>query len=163
MTLVTIRRTARAAESAQVFASGVTILDEFAMPSALGNERAVMERVAVAVEAFGLEPSRLERLKTAVSEAAMNAIEHGNNSDPDLDVGVRVEARGDVLTVEISDLGGAEEVEEAETPDIEAKLAGDQTPRGWGLFLIEKMVDEMRTSSDGTRHVVELVMRRGAG
>jgi hypothetical protein len=29
------------------------------------------------------------------------------------------------------------------------------------LFLIEKMVDEMRTENDGVRHVVELVMKRG--
>jgi serine phosphatase RsbU (regulator of sigma subunit)/anti-sigma regulatory factor (Ser/Thr protein kinase) len=163
VTLVSIRRTAGAAGSAEVFATGMTVLDEFTTPSEMGNERAVMERVGVAVEAFGLEPARLERLKTAVSEAAMNAIEHGNGGDPGLDVGVRVEARGDVLTVAITDFGGEVDVEGTEVPDIEAKLVGDQTPRGWGLFLIEQMVDEMRTSSDGTHHVVELVMRRGAG
>ena len=36
----------------------------------------------------------------------------------------------------------------AEVPDLEAKLAGLQRPRGWGLFLIENMVDETRETSD---------------
>ena len=36
---------------------------------------------------------------------------------------------------------------EAEVPDIEAKLAGLQRPRGWGLFLIKNMVDEAHEST----------------
>ena len=31
-----------------------------------------------------------------------------------------------------------------------------QTPRGWGLFLIRSMVDEMHVSSDEGHHTVEL-------
>ena len=40
-----------------------------------------------------------------------------------------------------------------------AQLAGLQRPRGWGLFLITNMVDDVRESTDGHRHLVELVMR----
>ncbi|MDQ3646075.1 MAG: hypothetical protein M3345_03970, partial [Actinomycetota bacterium] len=50
------------------------------------------------------------------------------------------------------------EIAEAETPDIEAKLAGLQSPRGWGLFLIKNMVDDMRVWSDELTHTVELVL-----
>ncbi|HSG78823.1 MAG TPA: SpoIIE family protein phosphatase [Acidimicrobiia bacterium] len=161
VTLVTLRRAAGAEEAAAVFASVPTaVLADFSVPSEQGNEREVMNRVAVSVEEFGFGEARLERLKTAVSEAAMNAIEHGNGGDPDLDVGVRVEARGDRLVVRITDWGGDAEIPDAEEPDIEAKLAGEQRPRGWGLFLIERMVDEMRTSTDDGRHTVELVMNR---
>ena len=51
-------------------------------------------------------------------------------------------------------------VPDPETPDLEAKLAGLQSPRGWGLFLIKNLVDEMRTRSDGVHHVIELIMQR---
>ena len=45
-------------------------------------------------------------------------------------------------------------------PDLEAKLEGLQRPRGWGLFLIEKMVDEARVTSDGRATTpLELVLR----
>ena len=60
--------------------------------------------------------------------------------------------------VAIIDHGGAREIARAATPDIDAKLEGRQSPRGWGLFLIEQMVDEVRQRSDGARHTVELVM-----
>ena len=55
------------------------------------------------------------------------------------------------------------EIPEAETPDLEAKLEGLQKPRGWGLFLIRNMVDDLRVTTDGSNHTVELVMRLEGG
>jgi anti-sigma regulatory factor (Ser/Thr protein kinase) len=43
-------------------------------------------------------------------------------------------------------------------PDLAAKLANQQTPRGWGLFLIRSMVDELTITSDAVHHTMELVM-----
>ena len=43
-------------------------------------------------------------------------------------------------------------------PDLELKLAGLQTPRGWGLFLIENMVDGLEEHTHDERHTVRLVM-----
>ena len=48
-----------------------------------------------------------------------------------------------------------------EAPDLEAKLEGRQTPRGWGLFLIEKMVDEAHVTSEGGKRTLELVAAPG--
>jgi len=134
------------------------VLDEFELPSQPGNERQAMERVASAVVDLGLEPSRLEKLKTAVAEATMNAIEHGNQNRAELPVSVRVETDGADLTVFITDQGGERPIPITETPDIEAKLAGLQKPRGWGLFLIQNMVDAMRVTSDEQHHTIELVL-----
>ena len=50
---------------------------------------------------------------------------------------------------------------EGRVKDLEAKLAGLQKPRGWGLFLIKNMVDDMRTHTTETHHTIELVMRLG--
>ncbi|MBV9830238.1 MAG: PP2C family protein-serine/threonine phosphatase, partial [Marmoricola sp.] len=52
---------------------------EFEVPSAEGNERLALARVSAIVEPLGLEAGRLERLETAVGEATMNAMEHGNH------------------------------------------------------------------------------------
>jgi serine phosphatase RsbU (regulator of sigma subunit)/anti-sigma regulatory factor (Ser/Thr protein kinase) len=156
ITLVTLHRTAGVTMIAS--ADGASrILADFAVPSEPGNERVVMARVAEAVEEIHLG-DRLERLKTAVAEAAMNAIEHGNQNRPELDVAVSVVASDTELRVRITDHGGERPIPEAETPDLEAKLAGLQKPRGWGLFLIKNMVDEMEVSSDETHHTVELIL-----
>jgi len=53
--------------------------------------------------------------------------------------------------------------EEPISAELQAKLAGLQKPRGWGLFLIKKMVDDVRVTSDERHHTVELVMRLGGG
>jgi anti-sigma regulatory factor (Ser/Thr protein kinase) len=61
--------------------------------------------------------------------------------------------------VRITDQGGEKAIQEETAPDLEAKLAGEQSPRGWGLFLIKNMVDEMNIIQDEAHHTVELVMQ----
>jgi anti-sigma regulatory factor (Ser/Thr protein kinase) len=105
-----------------------------------------------------MSEDRLRRLETAVGEATMNAMEHGNKYRADLPVTVRVMTESDRVRVQIVDNGGARPDRETEVPDIEAKLAGLQRPRGWGLFLITNMVDEAHETTDGDQHTLELVM-----
>ncbi len=93
----------------------------------------------------------------------MNAIEHGNKGQADLPVEVKVVADDGRVTVRITDQGGGKDIPEPETPDIEAKIAGLQKPRGWGLFLIKNMVDEMHITTTETHHTLELVVRFDAG
>jgi len=135
------------------------VLAEFELASAPGNERRAIESVAEAVRELHIEPARLERLKTAVAEATMNAIEHGNKNRPDLPVRIQLIAGRDELSVRVTDHGGGQPIPQPDVPDIESKLAGEQTPRGWGLFLIKNMVDDLRVTSDETHHTIELVFK----
>lgn len=138
---------------------GARLLGQFAVASNVGNEREVMDRVAILVDGVGLAKAQLEQLKTAVSEAAMNAIEHGNQGSAELPVDVKVSLSNGSVSVSITDHGGGGgEIPDVETPDLEAKLAGLQKPRGWGLFLIQNMVDEMNVTEDDVHHTIELVV-----
>jgi anti-sigma regulatory factor (Ser/Thr protein kinase) len=116
--------------------------------------------VAELVQTLNLPARRLAQLTTAVAEATMNAIEHGNQYRVELPVVIQVLTSDTALAVRITDhaQGSAQPIPDPTTPDIEAKLAGLQTPRGWGLFLIEKMVDEMRVTSDEHHHSIELIL-----
>jgi serine phosphatase RsbU (regulator of sigma subunit)/anti-sigma regulatory factor (Ser/Thr protein kinase) len=137
------------------------LLDEFSAPSEAGTERAVAERVAAATRGLGLTSAQLDRLRTAVAEATMNAMEHGNQFRADLPVTVRIRAAEDALAVAIADRGRDRPIPDPQIPDLEAKLAGLQTPRGWGLFLIKNMVDDLRITADGDHHTVELILHLG--
>ncbi len=143
--------------------AAATVRSERSFPSRRGVEREALAWLAGVVSGSGLDQPRIENLKTAVAEAVMNAVEHGNAGDESLPVEVRVEARSGELLVGITDRGGGRTIPITETPDIEAKLRGEQTPRGWGLFLIQSLVDAVRESSDGSRHTVELVLRTDGG
>jgi len=131
----------------------------FAVASEPGNERVALARVAEAVAGTGLADKRLDRLKTAVAEATMNAIEHGNLNRPEVPVDIVVTQVGGDIIVTITDQGGARApAGPAEQPDLARKLAGEQHARGWGLFLIRNMVDAMDVTTEGTRHTVRLTM-----
>src|ERR687898_1431707 len=135
------------------------VLAELSVPSEPGNERLAMERVAEVVKELGLSEERLERLKTAVAEATMNAMEHGNRYRPEVPVVIEVLSSGADLSVRINNQGGIRDpAPDKEVPNLETKLEGLQTPRGWGLFLIRNMVDEMHITSDKVHHTVGLVM-----
>jgi len=138
-------------------------LDAFELPSEPGNERLALARVAESVQGLGLPEARLEKLKTAVAEATMNAIEHGNGNRAEIPVEVEVTQNGDEIVVAISDQGGAAHPDggTAEEPDLLQKLDGAQSPRGWGLFLIRNMVDAMDITTNGQRHTIWLTMRTG--
>jgi serine/threonine-protein kinase RsbW len=134
-------------------------LANFSVPSEPGNERLAMETVAESAKGLGFSGENLERLKTAVAEATMNAMEHGNHYRPELPVELQVLVTDQDLLVRITDRGsGPPPNEDAPAPDLLAKLEGVQTPRGWGLFLIKSMVDEMNITGDEGHHMVELVV-----
>jgi serine phosphatase RsbU (regulator of sigma subunit)/anti-sigma regulatory factor (Ser/Thr protein kinase) len=139
------------------------LLTEFELPSEPGREREAMQRVAAAVAPLGLPAHRLEQLKTAVAETTMNAIEHGNHEDPAIPVRISAAVEGSDLVIRIRDEGGDQAIPITETPDLDAKLRGEQSPRGWGLFLIQQMVDRLRVTTDGRYHVAELVVHLEEG
>jgi anti-sigma regulatory factor (Ser/Thr protein kinase) len=174
ITLVALRRSAGAgttttepkgAELAAGQPDHETTLLSLELPGAPGNERVAMDRVAEAVGPLGLDPARLERLKTAVSEATMNAIEYGSGGSPDIPVDIVVTSGGGEIRVRITDraLGGPIPGDDAEEPDLEAKLAGLQKARGWGLFLIRNMVDRVDVIPGDGRQTVTLAMALTGG
>jgi anti-sigma regulatory factor (Ser/Thr protein kinase) len=162
ITLVALQRTggyglADAAPAGQV-------LLQVTLPGEQGNERQAMDLVAEAVAGVGLEPAKLDRLKTAVSEAAMNAIEYGSQSDPSIPIDIEAVVSAGDLIVRISDRGLGGPLGDSEEPDLEKKLAGEQKPRGWGLFLIKHMVDAMEIETHGTGQTLALIVHlEGAG
>jgi serine phosphatase RsbU (regulator of sigma subunit)/anti-sigma regulatory factor (Ser/Thr protein kinase) len=160
ITLVTLRRSAGVVGVAGAAEGSSSALTSFSLPGASGNEREAMDRVAAALKDLGLPTDRLERLKTAVSETAMNAIEYGSQGRDDVTFDVDVEVTPTDVIVRMTDraLSGAIPTD-AEVPDIDRKLAGEQKPRGWGLFLIENMVDAMDVSTNDAAGTQTVTLR----
>ena len=161
ITLVALRRSAGAGGTPDGDEPPAeTAILSLELPGTPGNERVAMDRVAEAVGPLGLEPARLERLKTAVSEATMNAIEYGSGSSADVPVEINVGHSDGEIRVRITDraLGGPIPGDDAEQPDLEAKLAGLQKARGWGLFLIRNMVDRVDVIPGDGRQTVTLTL-----
>jgi anti-sigma regulatory factor (Ser/Thr protein kinase) len=161
ITMVTLERSA-GGTMVQPAPNG-RVLAEFELQSQPGNEREAIARVEEALAGLGIADARVQRLKTAVGEATMNAMEHGSEYRDDRPVSIKVLQAEDSVLVQVTDRGGGTALPPAEAPNLEAKLAGEQKPRGWGLFLIEKMVDEARVTGEGGKRTLELVLRLQGG
>jgi serine phosphatase RsbU (regulator of sigma subunit)/anti-sigma regulatory factor (Ser/Thr protein kinase) len=133
-------------------------ISQFSFPSQPGGERQAAIQVLESLQGIDLTEARRKRLETAVAEATLNAMEHGNHYQEDLPVEIRVFTSQDSLVVRIKDQGVGTSIPDSTQPDLDAKLAGEQSPRGWGLYLIKNMVDELHTTQDETHHIVDLII-----
>jgi len=125
---------------------------EINIPSDLVFERVVRESAVVVAKYLGFDEDRVADLQLAVSEAVTNAIEHGNNCDINVKVGVKFFIHHDQLAVVVTDQGqwGSAESTVEDVPDsmnLEERLEQDLT-RGMGIFLIQKLVDNVDVRSN---------------
>jgi serine/threonine-protein kinase RsbW len=114
---------------------------EVRVPSELGFEKVAMCTAAGMASLMGFSADRVEDLKTAVAEACINAIEHGNQMNNALPVEVILSRSDDELEVKVID-DGRGVTQSPHSPDIDRKMLGEEDPRGMGMFLIQALVDE---------------------
>lgn len=137
-----------------------SVVADLRITSEPGNVRHVRERMRAVGADLGLPPARVDGLEAAVAEAVLNAIEHGNGGEATRLVEVRARVAERALVVRVSHEGcGGGPPAEPTAPDLDAKLRGEQTERGWGLFLIRHLVDRLEVRTRGGRDGVELVLR----
>ena len=136
---------------------------EVRLPSQLGYEKVAMSTAAAVAKLMGFREDRVEDLKTAVAEACINAMEHGNRLNERLSVGVVLSAGVDALEVKVIDDGkGLKGL--PPKPDMDRKMHGEEDPRGMGMFLIQALVDEAEwvAGANGKSSYVRLVIRLDA-
>lgn len=132
---------------------------ELRLPSRLGYEKVAMGTAASVARLMGFGDERIEDLKTAVAEACINAMEHGNKLDESLIVGVILSMDATSLEVKVLD-SGAGPPGSVHTPDIDKKMHGEEASRGMGMFLIQALVDEAEwVSSPPSGSYARLVIR----
>jgi serine/threonine-protein kinase RsbW len=133
---------------------------EVRLPSRLGFEKVAMGTAESVARLMGFPDARIEDLKTAIAEACINAIEHGNRQNEKLSVGVILSASEDELEVKVMDNGEGISKEPVK-PDIDRKMHGEEDARGMGMFLIQALVDEAEwvKGNKGKGSYVRLVIR----
>jgi serine/threonine-protein kinase RsbW len=116
---------------------------ELRIPSEFGYEKMAMKLAGAVAQQMGFAPKRVEDLKTAVAEACLNAIEHGNRSDASTRVLVLLNIDADRLSIDVTDEGrGGPPPDDFPKPDISHKIAGKETLRKMGIYVIQQLVDE---------------------
>lgn len=133
---------------------------EIHIPSVLGYEKVAMDSAAAVARLMQFHESRIEDLKTAVAEACTNAMEHGNRMKQDTRVMVTLKMGNKSLEVNVADQGQGLKKSVPE-PSLEKQLRDCEDTRGWGMFLIKNLVDEVEfkkvpAGGNVTRMVIHL-------
>jgi serine/threonine-protein kinase RsbW len=136
---------------------------ELLFPSEFGYEKIARETVAAFARRLGFEQDRIEDLKTALCEACVNAIEHGNQHGPGLRVSVTCVGTEQLLLIEIIDQGRKRYQGSPPPADIDSKVGGKVPLRGMGLMIIAQLVDEagfVETAEEGNCFRLTMYRRR---
>ena len=126
----------------------------------IGYERIAMASVASFARLHGFAADRIEDLKTVVSEAAINAMQHGNRGRPDAEVNIAFTYREEAIQVAVMDEGDGFK-DTLSKPDIDRIMNNLDPPIGFGVYLIGELVDEVEFDIETDRgHGLRMVIRK---
>ena len=125
---------------------------EIYLPSELGYEKVAMATAASVAKKMGFSLDRIEDLKTAVGEAVTNAIEHGNQRNVEIKVLVTLTIQETSLALNVVDQGSKP------IPSLPQTREGREDNRGWGMFLIQNLMDEVEVVARPGRNEMRMVI-----
>jgi len=132
------------AELAMHLASDVTLIEE------------AVELVARHLEAHFIDRRTIRfNCRVALSEALANAIQYGNRGDRSKRVTVRVLFGKTAIEMEVTDEGAGFDPQAVNDPTAPGRL---ESPDGRGIFLIRRLVDEVRFNDKG--NAICMILRR---
>jgi serine/threonine-protein kinase RsbW len=127
------------------------------IPVAPEMEIVATAQVAALGDYIGMGHDKIDEVKLALVEACINAFEHSGTRDEQLHLTFRIGREEDEgrewLEVEVFDQGKGFDHSRIEKPSIEKSFTGDKKKRGWGLQIINSLMDTVAISSGdwGTR------------
>ena len=109
------------------------------------------DKACAIAELFGMGADRVDEVRMAIIEACINAIEHSGATDAKLlvDIAVLGSDSPNELRITVTDHGVGFDREKLVEPKIEEKL-GANRKRGWGLQIIEGLMDDVSVLSSGS-------------
>jgi class 3 adenylate cyclase/anti-sigma regulatory factor (Ser/Thr protein kinase) len=127
------------------------------IPMAPQMEVAVSKAAAAMAEFAGLDEEKIEELKLALIEACINAFEHSRSKDHRLDLHFTIGE--EELRILIADRGQGFDLERTRREQRERRARGERR-RGWGLTIMEELMDEVEVRSDENGTTIAMVKRR---
>ncbi|HET6427092.1 MAG TPA: ATP-binding protein [Phycisphaerae bacterium] len=126
------------------------------IPTDLQAARSFAEEFLGKVAAKGFADGDLFAVRLALEEALINAIKHGNRSDPDKFITIAAEVNGEAIVITVTDQGGGFDPDHLPDPTADENL---EKPCGRGIMLMRVYMDEVSFNDRGNQ--VRMVKQRG--
>lgn len=119
----------------------------FTFPSDLTCVKEASRKILDYAGDLRLDESALFDIRLCFEEALINAIKYGNRGDKKLSVDVDVIKKKDSIEIVVRDQGKGFDYENCDDPTREDNVL---KPRGRGIFIIQKLMDEVRFENNGS-------------
>ena len=122
---------------------------ELTLPIIPDMELAATKTADVIAKHMDLGEEKSAEIGMALIEATINAFEHSGSDSGNVEIHFVIQ--DDTLVIKVTDKGKGFDQSNVKIPNIEEKLGADRK-RGWGLQLIQELMDtvEFESSSEGT-------------
>ena len=122
---------------------------ELRLPILPNMELIATQTAEVIARHMNLNEEQSGEISMALIEACINAFEH---SKSDNNVFIHFLIEEDSLVIKVIDQGIGFDKTKVEIPKIENKIGKEERKRGWGLQLIQELMDsvEFESNSEGT-------------
>ena len=117
---------------------------ELTISSRLEEMEAVHTLIGEAVREYRLSDELAHWIELTISESMINAIQHGNKSDPAKKATLKISCRGDRIEIIVEDQGKGFTLDKIADP---TDLANLLKPSGRGILIIRSFMDEVDLSA----------------
>ncbi|MCX5827081.1 MAG: ATP-binding protein [Deltaproteobacteria bacterium] len=128
----------------------------------MDNLENFIQSLSMWLQQHGMATEKIHRVELAVEEALVNIIRYayeGQTGDVELRGGITDDQR---FVIEILDSGAPFDVCTLPKPDIHCSIR-DRKIGGLGVFLIQRMVDELLYRREGDKNVLTMFINRNNG
>lgn len=120
-------------------------------------EMAAIQTAEAVLRFMAFSDDQIDEVKHAMIEGCINAFEH--SASPEKKVYIKFLMNQDELLVQIRDFGRGFDVGEVEKP-VMAKKFGADYKRGWGLLLMESLMDSVEIASGASGTTITMTKKR---
>ena len=113
---------------------------ELTIPSRLDEMVTVHALVGEAVKEYKLGDELAHWIELTISESMINAIQHGNKSDPTKEASLKISSDGEMIEIIVEDEGRGFTFDNVADPTDGANLL---KPSGRGILIIRSFMDEV--------------------
>lgn len=134
------------------------LLAEFSVPNQSGRDHLAGERVNATLKEWSLSCANRERLKAAIAEAILNAVEP-DHPQPERLIRIRVLISEPAISGQETSQG-QKLIPVPQASDPTSLISGQRLQRGWGFFLIHKTENREQTHPENGYYLIELFLYR---
>ena len=130
---------------------------DLSIPMVQEMELAASQTAAALAQFAGMQDRETDEVRLALIEACLNAFEHSHSCDGRVQIEFDIDE--DAFTVRLSDTGEGFDPEAARQEVVDRRERGESR-RGWGLQIIEELMDDVSIESSDQGTAITMVKRK---